>query len=275
MICPNFITKNRRDLIMNSLETNQVTSSNNLNFTPENFSHLREAADAVAQRISDVRNGTASKVKASAGLILTRNMNGETEILMGQLNKLNRPKPKDEANVHGAYGLFSGSVELEDAYSEVPAVFTATAREVFEESLGSLSREKVLYLLSLPTTKLIKNAGWKHFTAASFHANISQEESEKIEKTFQSEVANHPQHEITNLAWVSLKQVINSQVRKNEQYDVLKSQLEKELGRPLTQEEIQSNKNLGRIYNENISLESGIRVAHYVARTIFSLNIAN
>ena len=129
------------------------------------FGHLQEAADAVNQRIVAVRSGAADKIKASAGLILTRKTEGgETEVLMGRLNKLNRPNPKDEAGVHDSYGLFSGGVELKDSESEIPAVFTATAREVEEESLGALSREKVLDLLSLSTTKLIKNAGWKHFT---------------------------------------------------------------------------------------------------------------
>ncbi len=44
----------------------------------------------------------------------------------------------------------------------LPAVFVAAAREVREESLGALDDEQVLDLLSLPTTKLIKNATWKH-----------------------------------------------------------------------------------------------------------------
>lgn len=237
-----------------------------------NFDHLQEAAEAVNQRIDAVRNGTAEKIKASAGVILTRKTeNGDIEVLMGRLNKLDRPNPKDDAGVHGSYGLFSGGVEMKDAESGIPAVFTAAAREVEEESLGALSRDNVLDLLSLPTTKLIKNAGWKHFTAASFHTNISSEDGDKIVNAFNGKIADHPQHEITDLAWVSLKHIVEAQAGKEERYNALRAELEQAQGKPFSADELTKNKDLGKVYNENVALDNGIRIAHFVARTIFGL----
>lgn len=235
-----------------------------------NFGHLQEAIDAVNQRITAVQEKKADKIKASAGLIITRETENGTEVLMGRLNKLNRPNPKDEAGVHGSYGLFSGSVELVDTKSDIPPVIKATAREVEEESLGALKQEEVLDLLSCPTTKLIKNVGWKFFTAASFHATIKSEEGEKIVSIFNSKIDVNPQHEITGLAWVSLKQIIEAQTKKDERYNTLKSKLEEVNGKPFSVEELRTHKELGDVYNENVAISSDIRIAHFVARTIFA-----
>lgn len=235
-----------------------------------NFDHLQEAIDAVSQKIETARSEGTTKVKAAAGLILTRETkSGETEVLMGRLNKLDRPKPKDDAGVHDSYGLFAGGVELTDAGSAEPAVVMATAREVEEESLGALSQEIILNLLSLSTTKLIKNAGWKHFPAASFHVNISREEGERIVDVFNKAIGSHPQHEISDLAWISLTQIFEAQTAKEEQYNALKSQLEAERGHPFTADELRGQKDLGVVYNTNVSLSSGIQIAHFVARTLF------
>jgi hypothetical protein len=248
--------------------------------TGRNFGHLQEAADAVDLKIAAKLNGTEKTIKASAGLILTRKTdNGEIEVLMGRLNKLNRWVAEDKEGVHDTYGLFSGKVQSDDSHptSDIPAVFHAAAREVEEESLGALNQEQVLDLLSLPTTKLIKNAGWKFFTVASFHTNISTEEGEKIVADFNK---NKPSKdvrdcEMTELAWVSLKQIVEAQTSKNEEYskerENVKSELEVELGRAPKDDELNNHPALCLLFKRNIALTNDLRVAHYVARTIFGL----
>lgn len=234
------------------------------------YSHLKKAIDAVDQRINDFKENKTDKIKASAGLILTRQSEaGDIEILMGRLNKLNRPQPKDPAGVHGAFGLFSGGVELSDVGENVPTVCAAAAREVEEESLGALSSKKVLELLSLSTsTKLIENAGWKFFTAASFHVKISNEEGNEIVKSFNEKVKNKTQHEMTELAWISFKQLVIAQKAKDESYNAAKLDLEQKNGKAFTPDELRTNDELGVIYNQNVPISTEISVAHYVARTL-------
>jgi len=234
-----------------------------------NFNHLQDAVEAVDKRIKDVNDKTASKVKASSGLILTTvNSSGEIEVLMGRLNKLDRPNPKDEAGVHGSYGVFSGGVELEDSQGNTPTVIAAAAREANEESLGALTQDKVLELLSQSTTRLIKNAGWKFFTAASFHVQLSKEEGDKIIQVFNSSIGTHPQHELKDLAWIPLKRILEVQAQKDDKYNTLKSELEKANGKSFTPDELRANKELAEIYNLNLQLTSEVSVAHFVARTI-------
>lgn len=238
-----------------------------------NFGHLQEAIDAVELRIKGLANPT-DKIKASSGLILTtKTENGDVQILMGRLNKLDRPKPNDAAGVHGFYGVFSGGVEFGDSGKDMPTVIVATIREVVEESLGALDKDAVLNILERPTTKLIKNAGWKFFNAVSFHANISAQEGQQIVENFNSKI-NQPenaQHEITDLAWVSLRQLIDAQIQKDAEYKTLQTSLEQARGTPFTADELRDNKELGVVYNKNLKLASGVSVAHFVARTIFGV----
>ncbi len=109
--------------------------------------------------------------------------------------------------------------------------------------------------------------GSMYFTAASFYVNISSEEGERIVNTFNSRIENHPQHEIQDLAWISLNQILEAQANKENKLSGLKVTLETELGRPLSAEE--SYIYLEKANKRNIKLPCGRRVAHYVARTIF------
>ena len=65
--------------------------------------------------------------------------------------------------------------------------------------------------------------------------------------------------------------MLEAQTSKDERYNALKSQLEAAQGKPFSADELRDNKELGKIYNENLALGSGIHIAHYVARTIFGL----
>jgi hypothetical protein len=233
---------------------------------------FQEAIDAVAKRIQDFRDGVTSKIKASAGLILgKKNEVGETFLLMGKLNKLNRPNPKDPEKVDGSYTVFSGSVELVDDEKEIPAVFVAAAREVKEETLRALKKKDVMDLIHRPSTQLVKNTGWKNFTAASFFVKISDEEGERIINIFKENLEREPQNEIIDLAWVSLKEIVEAQNKKADEYDTLRALLEEEWGQPFTSEELFADESLKEVYNRNIKLPSGISIAHFAARTILGI----
>ncbi len=232
------------------------------------FNHLSEAIEVVDLEINKSIQTGKTKVNAASGLIITRkNSDDSIDLLMGRLFK-----KKDVAGVHNSYGLFAGSVELSDAtaFKDVPAVCAAAAREVNEESLGAITEDRVIDLLQEPSTRLIKNEGWKkYFSAASFQVKISKEEGDKIVSQFQIERSKIQEHEITDLAWVSLKGIVEAQTIKNAEYELAREELEAEKGSAFTPEELRAVQSLGQLYNKNVKISDDISVAHYVARTIF------
>jgi len=229
-----------------------------------NFNHLNEAIVAVNGRIVDFNNKTTDKIKASCGLIITATDNTGSElVLLGKLNKLDRPKPKDDANVHGTYANFGGGVELEDATTDLPAAVEATIREVFQETLGMIPKEETLTILSQSNTRLIKNADWTFFTAAVFHVRFSKEQGDKMISVFNEKVKEHPHHEIQHLSWVTIADILEVQADKDNRYRVKKAELN-----ITNDKEAIENKELKAIYKENVTVSSTIKVANYAAGTI-------
>lgn len=232
-----------------------------------NYAHLDEAIQAVDAQVAKAEKDASRAVKAAAGVVIARSSpeNG-VEILLGRLNKLDRLNPKDLAGVHGSYGTFSGTVEMEDLGKGYPTVVETAAREVKEESLGVLSKKEVRQLLADSQTQLLKNAGWANFPAALFLVHISPECGEEWVKEFSKRVSRTPQHEITALAWIPLKRIQERQAKKQQIYDEAKEEiLAKE---SLTKDELIKHPELQKIYNTNVVVAEGISVAHMVARTL-------
>lgn len=266
---------------MSVQSTSETYASNNL--TERNYGHLREAIDVVQTKINAVTSGKESEIKASCGLIFASAVDGnDTLILVGRLNKLDRPTPKDPEGVHGAFGVFSGNVELEDAGSTTPAVVVAADREARGELLDVVSQAKIFDIISDPKTRLLTNADWpknsadtaavlKSFAAVSFLTYVPRNELEEMVNTFNKKVVGVKQHEITELAVISLNQFKEAQAKKNAEYESKQIELETQRRAPFTPAELKVEPELGKIFKKHVALGNGITIASYVARTLFQI----